>query len=714
MKHQGMPTRLSPSAALPALRGVSRRRFVLGTSSALALTNLPSSAQTTGVATKGPSVLSGNQFDLTIGYQKVNFTGRHRIATTVNGSLPAPILRWQEGQRVKLRVTNTLDVDSSIHWHGIILPSTMDGSPGFDFAGIKPGASFDYEFDVKQNGTYWYHSHSALQEQTGLLGAIVIDPKTPDPIQFQREFVVLLSDWSDTAPNKVYGNLKKQSHYYNRHERTLSDLWQDIKNYGVAGTWRQRRMWGEMRMSDRDIADVTGATYTYLMNGVTPAEGWLGLCKPGEKVRLRFINGGAMSIFDVRIPGLKMTVVAADGQNIQPVVVDEFRIGAAEIYDVIVTPEADRSYTVFAQTIDRSGYARGTLTCNAALLAEIPAMDPPPVLGHQDMGMDMAGMDHSAHDVSAKPGVDHSDHDKSKTPGTDHSGHDKSKMPGMDHSAHDKSKMPGMDHSGHDMSKMPGMDHSGHDMSKMPGMDHSGHDMSKMPGMDHSSHDKNKVPGMDHSGHDKSKMPGMNHSAHDMSKMKTGAPAIGKAGFGSNFDDSAAVRHPASEQGPQSDMQSMAPTSGLTDPGIGLRDNLELYGRKVLTYADLRSLQPTRDRREPSREIELHLTSNMHRYMWSINGINFADAAPLELTYGERVRIILVNDTMMTHPIHLHGMWSELETGDPEYIPRKHTVLVQPGKKISYLVTADAKGNWAYHCHLLYHMLGMMRVVRVV
>lgn len=617
---------------------LSRRHFVLGASSLGALCALPFSNTLLAdsiAQTPSATILSGNQFDLHIGYQTVNYTGKKRVATTVNGSLPAPILRWKEGERVKIRVTNHLKEDTSIHWHGIVLPSNMDGSPGFDFAGIKPGETFEYEFDVKQNGSYWYHSHSGFQEQTGLLGAIIIDPKEPDPVAYDRDFIVLLSDWTDTAPEKIYTTLKKMSHYYNYRERTVSDFWSDVKTKGFAQTWNERAMWNQMRMSDTDIADVTG--YTYLMNGITPAKNWMGLCKAGEKIRLRFINGAAMTIFDVRIPGIKMTVVAADGQNIQPVTVDEFRIGNAETYDVIVTPETDKAYTIFAQNIDRTGFARGTLTTNPNVKSEIPALDPAPILSHKDMGMDMAGMDHS----------------------------------------------------GHDMNSMPGMDHSDHDMNSMPSMDHSGHDMSAMEGMD--------------------------HSGHDMSAMKP-EPAnnLAKAGFGSNFDSAGKVIHPKTEFNLRVDMHAENPVSGIADPGIGLRHNEHLYGRKVLTYADLRGLEPTRDTREPTREIELHLTGNMHRYMWSINGVNFMDAAPLEFEYGERVRIILVNDTMMTHPIHLHGMWSEIETGDPEFIPRKHTVIVQPGSKISYLLTADAKGRWAYHCHLLYHMLGMMRMVKVV
>lgn len=596
-----------------ALR-LSRRRFVTGATAGGLLAGLGSRAAFASQASAAsPQILSGNQFKLDIGYQPVNFTGADRIATAVNGTVPAPILRWKEGERVTLKVTNYLSHDSSIHWHGMILPTNMDGVPGLSFDGIKPGETYKYQFDVKQNGTYWYHSHSGWQEQTGLYGAIVIDPKDPDPVECDRDYVVLLSDWSDNDPADIYANLKKMSHYYNFQERTAGDLWRDIKNKGVSKTWNERKMWNVMRMNQADLSDVTGYTYTYLMNGATPDRGWTGLFKRGEKVRLRFINGSAMSIFDVRIPGLKMKVVAADGQNIEPVSVDEFRMAPAETYDVIVEPADDVAYTLFAQTIDRTGYARGTLTPNANLQADVPGMDHVALLSHADMGMG----GHSVADVN----------------GTSHDG--------MDHSQH-----------------------SG--MQEIKTMDHSGHD------------------------------------------MKT--PSLGRAGFGSISD----IQHETTEYGPHTDMRAEAPASGLNDPGVGLREHQQRYSRKVLTYSDIRNLTKTLDPREPEREIQIHLTGNMSRYMWSMDGIKFADADPIMLRYGERVRIRLVNDTMMTHPIHLHGLWSELETGEPDFIPRKHTVIVQPGSTISYLVTADAIGRWAYHCHLMFHMAGMMREVRVL
>ena len=386
----------------------------------------------------------------------------------------------------------------------------------------------------------------------------------------------------------------------------MADLWSEIADKGMLQTWQDRAMWNNMRMNDRDIADVTGRTYSYLMNGITADKGWLGLFKQGEKVRLRFINGSAMSFFDVRIPGLKMTVIAADGQAVKPVTVDEFRIATAETYDVIVEPQDQTAYSIFAQSIDRSAYTCGTLSTDASFFATPPAMDPPPILSHRDMGMDMGG---------------------------------------------------------------------GMAMPNGETMDHSQHGMATISD----------------------------------TKVTPASNPLGMAGEGSNQ----AIVHAASEAGFQVDMQAETPSNGVDDPGIGLRHHQHRYGRRVLSYVDLRNLFPTKDQRQPSREIQLHLTGNMHRYMWSINGIPASDASAIQLQYGERVRFTLVNDTMMTHPIHLHGMWSELETGDANYLPRKHTVIVQPGSKISYLVTADAKGAWAYHCHLLYHMPGMFRTVLV-
>lgn len=613
-----------------------RRTFVKGVALGGALLGLglsPTKLLAATGSSSGQPTLRGKEFQLTLAPQTVNYTGRQRIATAVNGSVPGPILRWREGDQVTLNVTNQLADSSSIHWHGMILPPEMDGVPGISFNGIDPGASYRYQFDVKQSGTFWYHSHSGFQEQTGLYGAIVIDSLEPDPFSYDRDYVVLLSDWSDEDPTDIYAKLKKMSGYYNFAERTGADLARDIQHKGLGRTWSERSMWNWMRMSDRDLSDVTGYTYTYLMNGQTPADGWTGQFKRGEKIRLRIINGSAMSFFDVRIPGLTMTVVAADGQNIEPVSVDEFRIGVAETYDVIVAPKDDRAYCIFAQALDRSGYARGTLTPDPSLTADLPELDPYPILSHQDMGMDMSSMS--------------GDMD----------------MGGKTHAMPPSKGMTGMDHSKH-------------------GMTEAAHDMAPMPGM-----------------------AGMDHGKHEMAGSMAGKATLAAAGEGSNAE----VIHASTEFGPHVDTRADSPQYRLNDPGVGLRNN----GRKVLSYADLRNLYPTADRREPQREIQLHLTGNMARYMWSINGVKYADAEPLRFKYGERLRITFVNDTMMNHPMHLHGMWSELETGDGQRIPRKHTVIVQPGSKISCLVTADARGEWAFHCHLLYHMLGMFRKVAV-
>ena len=561
-----------------------------------------------------PNVLTGNEFDLFIGETPVNITGAARTAMTINGSLPGPILRWREGDTVTLRVRNRLKEDTSIHWHGIILPANMDGVPGLSFHGIAPDGMYEYKFKVNQNGTYWYHSHSGLQEQVGVYGALVIDAKEPEPFSYDRDYVVLLSDWTDENPTRVLAKLKKQSDYYNQHRRTVGDFINDVSEMGWSAAVADRKMWAVMKMSPTDLADVRGYTYTYLMNGQAPDGNWTGIFKPGEKIRLRFINASAMTYFDVRIPGLKMTVVAADGLHVKPVSVDEFRIAVAETYDVIVEPDSEQAYTVFAQSMDRTGYARGTLAVQEGLSAPVPSPDPRPLIAMGDMGMDhgsMGGMDHG-------------------------------NMAGMDHGS-----MAGMDH-GSMQGGMAGMDHS-----QMAGMDHSG--MAGMAG--------------------------------------------------------AMQAHPASEtNNPLVDMQTMTPTHKLDDPGIGLRDN----GRRVLTYSDLRSTFPDPDGREPSRTIELHLTGHMEKFSWSFDGIKFSDAEPLRLKYGERVRITLVNDTMMTHPIHLHGMWSDLEDANGNFLVRKHTIDMPPGSKRSFRVTADALGRWAFHCHLLLHMeMGMFREVRV-
>lgn len=541
-----------------------------------------------------PTVLSGTEFDLFIGQTPVNITGASRTAMTINGTLPGPLLRWREGDTVTLRVRNRLQEDTSIHWHGIILPANMDGVPGLSFHGIAPDGLYEYRFQVRQSGTYWYHSHSGLQEQVGVYGPLVIDPKEPEPFQYDRDYVVMLSDWTDENPARVMAKLKKQSDYYNFHKRTVGDFINDVGEKGWSATLADRKMWAEMKMSPTDLADVSGYTYTYLMNGQAPNGNWTAIFKPGEKIRLRFINGSAMSYFDVRIPGLKMTVVAADGQPVEPVSIDEFRIAVAETYDVLVEPAAEQAYTIFAQSMDRTGYARGTLAVQHGLSAAVPALDPRPLISMADMGMDHGGMG-----------------------------------------------------------------------SMAPGM------QGDMAGMDHSQ------------------MAGMNHGA-----------AGGQM-----------QQHPASESNsPLVDMQTMTPTPKLDDPGIGLRDN----GRKVLTYADLRSTFIDPDGREPGRTVELHLTGHMEKFSWSFDGIKFSDAEPLRLKYGERLRITLVNDTMMTHPIHLHGMWSDLEDEHGNFMVRKHTIDMPPGSKRSYRVTADALGRWAYHCHLLFHMeMGMFREVRV-
>ncbi|MFL6587513.1 MAG: copper resistance system multicopper oxidase [Luteimonas sp.] len=590
----------------------SRRRFVQG----LALGGIAAAGAglwpRASWALQSPTsrVLAGTDFDLVVGETLVNFTGRTRPAATINGSLPAPILRWREGTTVDLRVRNALPAGSiygdmtSIHWHGILLPSNMDGVPGLSFDGIHRGETFQYRFDVRQGGTYWYHSHSGFQEQAGMYGALIIDPIEPEPFAFDRDYVVLLTDWTDLPPQALFARLKKMAEHDNYYKRTLGDFVRDAREDGLRATLAERRGWGQMRMTPTDISDVNAHTYTYLMNGTTSPGNWTALFRSGEKIRLRFINGSAMTYFDVRIPGLKMTVVAADGQYVHPFSVDEFRIAVAETFDVIVEPSGQDAYTIFAQDMGRTGFISGTLAVREGLRAPVPDVDARPILTMDDMGH--GGM----HDGG-------------------HAGHGAGQGSAQDHAA---------------------MGHAS--------MDHAA--------MGHGEH-------------------------HGASAMQT---------------------HPDSERNnPLVDMQTMAPTHRLDDPGIGLRDN----GRTVLTYGMMRSLFDDPDGRAPGREIELHLTGHMEKFAWSFDGIKFADAQPLRLNYGERLRVVLVNDTMMTHPIHLHGMWSDLEDAQGNFQLRKHTVDMPPGSKRSYRVRADALGRWAYHCHLLYHMeAGMFREVQVV
>ncbi|MHA6287184.1 copper resistance system multicopper oxidase [Maricaulis sp. CAU 1757] len=594
---------------------ISRRLF-LGSAAAAggvaASGLLPAWAQSGGAANlNGLRPLSGEVFDLTIGHSQVRINGQTGPAITVNDQVPAPLLRWREGDEVTLRVHNTLAEDTSIHWHGLLLPFEMDGVPGVTFPGIRPGETFTYRFPIVQAGTYWYHSHSGLQEQMGHYGPIIIEPAGADPVAYDREYVVVLSDYTFEGPHRVFEKLMKVSHTYNYQQRTVPDFFQDAREDGFMSALRNRLMWGEMRMNPTDISDVTGATLDMLVNGHGPDDNWTGLFEPGERVRLRFINASAMTIFNVRFPDLPMTVVQADGLDVQPVEVGEFQFGPAETYDVIVEPRDHRAYTMMCENIDRSGFARATLAPRLGMVAPVPPLRPRPTLTMTDMAMDHGSMGHGGHatdDDSAGP---------------------------MDHTA----------------------------------MGHGG---------------------MDH-----------------------GAMGHGAMGHGAAMpDDSGPQRHDHPD-GPGVVGLAAQPTNRLGEPGAGLTD----VPHKVLVYTDLKSLVPNPDRRPPGRELEIHLTSNMERYMWSFDGRRFSEVVdPIVFHEGERLRLTLVNDTMMAHPIHLHGMFFDVVTGvDDAHKPRKHTITVKPGEKLSVDVTADAVGDWAFHCHLLYHMhAGMFQVVSVL
>ncbi|MBS1078640.1 copper resistance system multicopper oxidase [Gluconobacter kondonii] len=607
--------------------GLTRRRFVTGIGAGGLLAALPrtSHALSSTAVPLGGSPLrasSGiipptpfNRWDLKVGHTRISLDGKTMHAPTVGGTVPGPILRFKQGDTVSINVTNTLDEPTSIHWHGIRTPANMDGVPGLSFGGIAPGETFTYRFKLHQSGTYWYHSHSGMQEAMGLYGAMVIDPRRPDPNACDRDYVIFLAEWTDVMPHDIVSNLKMQDDYYVFRQRTAASFPKEAREAGSAGAALTDRLaWSKMRMAATDIADVSGAIYTYTLNGHAPDMNWNGLFRPGEKVRLRFINGSTMTFFDIRIPGLEMLVVQADGNDIEPIPVDEFRIGVAETYDVIVQPKDERAYAIFAQSEDRTGYARGTLAPREGMIAPLPPMDPRPVRTMVDMGMG-----------NMKSGESMKDMDMSGD------------MSGM--------KMDG---------DMAGMDMAGMDM---PGMNMKGMDMSHMA----------------------------------MPKMEVDDPGPPPINV-------------------ENQMRAMMPIDRTGSPGDGLENN----GRRVLNYKQLRATRPGADLRPPTREIILHLTGNMERYIWGFNGRKFSESGPIRLKLGERVRFTLINDTMMEHPIHLHGLWSELENGQGDYRPYKHTIISQPGSKLSYLVTADTPGMWAYHCHLMYHMdLGMFRTVIV-
>lgn len=598
-------------AAIPyvnTLASPQRRRFVQGLAAGGVMLGMSALSKGSwaqpNADTTGPAVLRGTQFDLVIAESPVNFTGKPGTATTINGSLPAPTLRWREGETVTIRVTNRLSEPTSIHWHGIILPYQMDGVPGISFPGIAPGETFTYRFKVEQSGTYWYHSHSGFQELTGMYGAIIIDPADGETYKVDRDYTIHLSDWTDEDPMRVFEKLKVLSGYYNYNMPTAPQFFRDVAREGWKSAYDKRAMWNQMRMNPTDLADLSAATLTYLLNGTTPAGNWTGLFRPGERVRLRFINGAGNSFYDVRIPGLKLKVVQVDGVNVEPVSADEFRFGPGETYDLIVEPRDD-AYTIFAQSMDRTGYARGTLAARAGLAAPVPALDAPTWLSMSDMMGSMGGANMGGH-------------------------------------------------GGH--AGMSGMSHSGMAMAQ------GGHAM---------------------------------HGASPANSLKI---------------PSTQARHARTEYGPSTDARVDMARTNLDDPGVGLRDN----GRRVLTLADLHTIGGPLDDRGPEREIELHLTGNMERYTWSLDGLEFGQSTPVHFRYGERVRVILHNDTMMTHPMHLHGMWSELENPDGSFLARRHTIPVQPAQRVSFLVTADALGRWAWHCHLMFHMdAGMFREVVV-
>jgi CopA family copper-resistance protein len=600
-----MHRRTFPSITTPA---ADRRRFLRGATSlgagATALALLPGWARSATPGLADLPTLSGEDIRLTIDHATLKVDGRRGHAIAINGDVPGPLIRLKEGQTVRLHVTNRLAEETSIHWHGLLVPFQMDGVPGVSFPGIRPGETFVYEFPVIQSGTYWYHSHSGLQEQAGHYAPIVIEPRGVDPVAFDREHVLVLSDYSFMHPHRIFQRLKAQGGVFNFQKQTVSGL--------LAGrdqTLAERIEWARMRMDPTDISDVTGAAYRFLINGHGADDNWTALFAPGERVRLRFINAAAQTIFNVRIPGLKLTVVAADGQHVRPVEVDEFQIGNAETYDIVVRPAADQAYTIVSEAVDRSGMGRATLAPRAGMTAAVSPLRQRPLTTMKDMGMD-----HSA-------------------------------MGGM--------------------SGMSAAEHAAMGHAPPP---------SAAPGMA-----PPRVRGSDAMGD-------MHMSMLD-------------------------PRHaPQVKLGPGVQMIAPMPTDRTGEPGQGL----ESVGHRVLVYKDLVALEPNPDTRPPSRRMEIRLTGNMERFIWGFDGRKFSEKPdPYMLRAGERVRVTLVNDTMMTHPIHLHGHFFELVHGPVGHMPRKHTVNVLPGGKVTFDVTGEV-GDWAFHCHMLYHMhAGMFQVFKV-
>jgi len=625
---------------------------------------LPAWAQpvSEGLTVPIPTV-SGTDITLKIARQTMTIDGRRSAAIGINGTVPAPLIRLREGQTVRLNVINDLDEDSSIHWHGLLVPPQHDGVPGVSFPGIKPRSSYLYEFPVRQNGTYWYHSHSGLQEQLGHYGPIVIDPAGADPVQSDREHVIVLSDHSQLSPEAIFRRMKVDPGHFNFQRQTLAGLLAD-KDQRL----KDRVDWGAMRMDPTDVSDATGAAYTYLVNGHGPFDNWTALFTPGQRVRLRFINASAMTTFNVRIPGLRLTIVQADGQNVMPIEVDEFQIGVAETYDAIVTPSEDKAFTLVGEAIGRSGMARATLAPRAGMTAPVPPLRKRPIATMKDMGMDMSGMQ----------GME----------GMDMSGGMNSSR-GVDPTAEKNA-------SGRLASGVAAGAAIQSTMPQMAGMDHN-----TMGAMDHSSMGQGSVTGMDHAAMGHGAMAGSQPMAvHDMGSMDMGAMNI------RDFSNAPQVK-----RGPGVQTISPMPMDRTGEPGQGLED----VGHKVLVYKDLMALDRNPDVRAPSRSIDIHLTGNMERFMWSFDGEKMSDVhEPIPFIEGERVRVNLINDSMMGHPIHIHGHFFELVTGHGDHGPRKHTVIVQPGGKVTWDFTADAVGDWAFHCHLLYHMhAGMMRIVSV-
>lgn len=601
-------------------------------------------------STAAPGALGAvREYHLTIAQEDVRIRDNTAGAMTINGQIPGPTLYFEKGDTARIHVTNEMNAATSIHWHGLLVPPSMDGVPFVTQVPIQPGATFVYEFPIRQTGTYWYHSHSELQEQSGLYGSIVIDDGR-HPVD--RAYVVLLSDWTTEDPHEVLRTLKRGSHWYALEKGASQSIFGAAKA-GRLGDYFSREL---QRMPPMDIADVA---YDYFLSNGRPETALA--AEAGEKVRLRVINGSATTYFHLNFSGGPMTIISADGQRVEPVKEDLFLIGVAETYDVLVTLPERGAYELRATAHDGSGVTSTWLGQGEKHPARtIPRPDLYEPMAHGDAGSVLALTPAAAMGMSdARVEAGAFDH-----PGTGHGGHDMGlgEMPAA-------REHPGQHGGGGSMARgMP--DHHGHGVAHKP--EHDAMPRESSP----SAHVHGQMPAAEHVGHEQ--MPA------------AGAHVSAARPFSHRF--------------------------GLLEADVASRPELASEGgkeRPSTPYARLKAAEPTDPPAgAPVREIRLTLDGDMQRYTWFIDNQPVSEADTIRVREGEVVRFILINRTMMHHPMHLHGHFFRVINGQGDRAPLKHTVDVAPMATTVIEFYTDEIGDWLFHCHLLYHMKsGMTRLV---